>query len=745
MAGETSTPVLSAAEKVAGDGSTKDVAKMTPEQRHRRLMSWFDQEMRRQAANRFQMALDEDYYDSMQWQADEAQELKDRGQNPVVYNECKPMVDWLIGVERRTRTDFKVYSRDDSPEGDEDAKCKTKLLKYLSDVNRAPFVRSDAADDTFKGGLGFLEIGISPDPEDELIYKRKESWRNCLYDSLGSSRDLNQDSRYFFRFRITDLDVAIAYFPDKEAQLRASCIGVNDDHYMEWFNGRPIEEMDLPIAMPGKYTMYDSDAWARNDRERVLLIECWHYEFTRESRGGVGGGVSDRVLKKMHVTLMTERHELLHAPSPYAHNKFPFIPLWCYRRKRDNAPYGPIRPVRGPQDSLNKRISKSLFVLSTNQTWMESDAVDPKVMTADEIREEAAAPDGFVMLKSGGLQKVKTVRENDVAQGHLNLAQLDQAMIRNASGVSDENLNRTGNVQSGIALAKKDEQGGKLTAEIFDNILFARQLEGELELSLVEQFFTEAKVFSIAGERHKREYVKINQPGPNGERLNDVTARKANFVIGEQAWRQTLMQAAFESLMEVMGKLAPASPQVVMALLPEIFELADIPNKQTIVQRIRSVTGFNDPDEPMTPEQQAAQAAQKQQADLQMQLQMKQLLNDIKAAEAKGEQLNAQTLKTRVEAMYVAMQAGQVVATVPHVTPVADELLASAGFKDMHAGPAPAVVTDPNLQQPALPAPAATSGMPPEAEPVTPQPELAGGEAAGIETQRLDGVNQGAQ
>jgi hypothetical protein len=727
MAGRTDGE-LTVAQRGNGTDTTPS-NQLSPTARHQRLMSWFDQEMRRQAHNRFQMALDEDYYDSMQWQADEAAELKARGQNPVVYNECKPMVDWLIGVERRTRTDFQVYARDDSPEADEDAKTKTKLLKYLADVNRTNFERSSAADDQFKAGLGWIEVGISPDPEDEPIYKRAESWRNMLYDSLGGRRDL-EDSRYLFRFRIVDLDVAIAYFPGKERELRASCVGRNNDHYMEWWGGTPIEEVDLPMAMPGKYTMYDSDAWAKNERERVMLIECWHYEFTRETRGGPG--TVDRVLKKMHCTVMTEQHELLHVASPYRHNKFPFIPYWCYRRKRDNAPYGPIRPARGPQDSLNKRISKSLFVLSTNQVWIEDGAVDGKLMSHDEIRDEARAPDGYILLKAGGLEKVKTVRENDVAQGHLQLAQVDQAMIRNSTGVSEENLNRTTSVQSGVALRQKEDQGGKLTAEIFDNQLFARQLEGELELSLVEQFYREPKIISIAGERSKREYVKINQVGPDGQKINDVTARRANFVIGEQAWKQTVQQAAFESLMEVLGKLAPASPQIVTALLDVVFELADIPNKKLVLQRIRSVTGNNDPDEPLTPEQQAQQAAQQEQADMQNQLAMRQLMNDIKAAEAKGEQLDAQALKTRIEALYVAMQAGQVVASVPGAAAVADELLASVGFKDKH--PAAAGNGMPE------------TGTPPNPEPVVPepQPQLADGAASGIETPAGDGIQPGA-
>src|SRR3546814_4464601 len=59
--------------------------------------------MSRQAANRFQMALDEDYYDSLQIAVDDAQEMLRRGQAPVVWNEVKPPIDWLLGTERRVR------------------------------------------------------------------------------------------------------------------------------------------------------------------------------------------------------------------------------------------------------------------------------------------------------------------------------------------------------------------------------------------------------------------------------------------------------------------------------------------------------------------------------------------------------------------------------------------------------------------------------------------------------------------
>jgi hypothetical protein len=654
-------------------------------EKHSRLYNWFETEMRRQEHNRYQMALDEDYYDSIQWLQDEAAELRARGQNPTVYNEIKPTIDWLIGVERRTRTDFTIIAQDDEPGAEDDAEAKTKLLKYIAEANRLEFERSSSADDCFKAGLGWMEIGISADPEDEPIYARAESWRNMLYDSLGARRDL-EDSRYLFRFRMLDLDVSIAFFPDKEQELRASIMNGEKDTYLEWWNGQSVNDMGDVGSVPGKYSSFDSSAWRNNNRERVMLIECWYKDPTKETTGQ-GAAAIDRVRMKMRCTVMTDKHIILDAPSPYKHNKYPFIPYWCYRRKKDNAPYGPTRPVRGPQDALNKRMSKALFILSTNQTIAEAAAFDSKIMTPEEAREELAAPDGFVLLAKDGLSRIKTNRENDVAQGHLQLAQADTAIIRNATGVTSENLGRDPSSSSGIAIQKKSEQGSHLTAEIFDNMLFARQLEGEIMLSLIEQFYNEPKIISITGERKKREYVRINQPDPvTGQILNDVTARKAQFIIGEQAWKQSLQQAAFESVMQLLTQLAPTAPQVVTALLDTVFEMADIPNKQLVLQRIRQVTGMQDPDEKPTPEQMQAKQQQDALAKAQQDAQMAQLKADIQKSNAQGEQLDADRLKKVIESVYMVMQASQVITAQPGVTPVADELLKSAGFVDRNPG-----------------------------------------------------------
>ena len=92
------------------------------------------------------------------------------------------------------------------------------------------------------------------------------------------------------------------------------------------------------------------------------------------------------------------------------------------------------------------------------------------------------------------------------------------------------------------------------------------------------------------------------------------------------------------------------------------------------------------------------------------------------------------------------MQAGQVVAAAPAVAPIADEIMAGAGYQD--AGGA-----DPNFPQPAGPVAGLVQGDirnrrtgvefnptgQPNTNPMTaPSPNV--GQAVGIETQRNDGV-----
>ena len=688
---------------------------------------WFSMAMAQHEANRYQMALDEDYYDSLQWTAEEAAAVRRRGQNPIVYNEVKPTIDWMIGTERRMRRDFKVLNRNNGDEAAAaDAGIKTDLLKYLSDVNREPFERSQAVDDCWKAGMGWIEVGVRSDPEDEPIYTIAESWRNIVYDPLATRQDLS-DARFLFRFREVDLDIAQAYFPDKQLELaRASSMGDGTMFQSGWLSGWPTDGFMGTAAMPAKWMHYDSNAWLHNPRKRVLLIECWNYEpFTGSTKQGAG--VHDRARMRMRVSIMTEHDTLIEEWSPYKHNRYPFVPLWAYRRKKDRMPYGPVRPVRGPQDDLNKRFSKANFLLNVNQLRLETGAIDEEVMDTEEIRDEMNDPNGIVKFANGALSgnKVQVREHGDMAAGHLAVADRNIAAIRSTGGVNEENRGLQSNATSRVAMDAKADRGSVQTAELFDNLLFAHQLEGELKLSLIEQYYTEKKVFSVTGERYKLDYKVINDIDPaTGAKINDVTAHQAQFVIGDAPWRQSMASASFDSAMNMLAQLAPMAPQVVTSILDLVFEWSDMPNKQSILQRIRQATGMSDPDAD-SPQDRAAQAQKAQLAEQQMQLQLRETQAVIREAEAKGAKVEAEAMAKRLETLYMAAQAAQVLMTAPGAAPVADELAKSVGFEDQNGG-APRVIDAPVPQVPAQ----------------TPMPELqqADDGMQGIETPAPDGV-----
>lgn len=716
------------------------------QERHEQRKAWFLAEASKQAANRAMMAKCEAFYDSEQWAVEDAEDVRDRGQNPVVYNEIKPTIDWMIGTERRSRVDFFVVAEDDGQEAEDDATNKTKLLKYLDDVNRAGFERSYAAEDMFKAGVGWLEVGLRGDKTGIPLFVGAVSWRDLLWDSNDRRRDLS-NARYVFRVKVLDYDVALAIFPDKKDELD-KCVQDGDSVsvFSSWIAGNGLisgidafggmaDELDLITSRP-------VDLF--NPRKRVMLLECWSREPQRDA--SEDDSLGDPVSYRMRVAVMTEHATLIEAWSPYRHDGFPFIPLWAYINRRTGLPYSPIRPLMGPQEALNHRMSKSLMEASSNQLKVEKGAIDDESMTLEDVRAELNSPDGIAVFNDGALSggKVQERPNGGAATAQLQLADRDIMHIRGMSGVTGENRGERTNAVSGKAVLAKQEQGSLLTAELFDNLLLARQMEGDITLSVAEQHVRAPMTVRVAGDGNRMERTKINVPQADGSYLNDITARRAHFVVGEQAWKQSYAEAAFTSLMEVITQLAAAAPQVVINLLDVVFDMhPNLPKKKALLERIRGVNGQTDPDGKVTPQQQQAMAEQQAKAKAEYDATMAKLQADIKEAIAKGEKLDAEAMKSRLEALYISAQAAQTLVQIPGATPVADELLRSAGFKD--AGGQGQVIPPgavPQLAAPEQPPVDPSMGPAPAADGTAPPPMMGEGQAAGIETVAPDGVIQ---
>ena len=715
---------------------------------HQRLLSLYDREVSRQNKSRAQRALDMDFYHSKQFSDKELQELKDRGQPALVYNDIKPSMLWILGTERRNRTDWNVNPR--SADDVAAAEIKTKLLKWLDDTNNARWERSRAFADQVLSGEGWTEIYAENDEYGDVRLRlRHQHWRNILVDFQSRRPDMD-DANHLFRTQVLSLDDVKGIFPkhngnlDAEAQDPESLVREDQGAY----NTENARSYDDSGSGGAGILNLDTMVYAGSEKA-IRVMECW-YRKTEKVQVIRGEGALDRVTydsknqqhvqavtlgqyelreairRQMYLAIFTRQTMLWHGKSPYAHNRFPFVRRTVFQDDKTGEPYGLVRDLRDPQSDLNKRRNKALYLLSTRRIIMDKNSVD----NINELVEEAARPDSIIQKKQGS--QLEILENAQIASGHIDLANQNSAYIRQISGVTGENQGLPSNATSGIAIQARAEQGTVITTVPFDQHTAAHQLEGELMLSLIEQFLDEPMQIRITGEEGKQSFLDVNKSPES-----DITRTKSDFVVSEKDYRATIRMAMSEQMMQLTSTLAQISPQAALAGLEMALELADIPNHKQFLARFRKAAGMPDPSDPKaaeTQEQMAATQAQMQQEQHQTQQQIQQLqidearakVNEIAARTAKiladTEQAQANVVTGKVSALESSLNAADLVRSNPDLAAVADDLLenmdnilpstkpaAPVGVQPM---PAPAVPPQPAMPSQPEPAQSAPADQP---------------------------------
>jgi hypothetical protein len=670
--------------------------------------TWWQEQVDYHATNRREQLIDFDFYDHDQWDEESIQILAERNQAALTFNLIKPVVDWAVGTERRTRVDWGVYPR----RGDsvEIAEVKENLLKFVSDTSLIGYERSRQFKDSVIGGVGWLREFVQTDKRDgPPVAARHVNWKSVRWDPFSTSNTL-EDCRATSIERYIDLDYAIAMFPDRVDSLKGASSktidpGIEllaDDSLM------PQVFWGQRASLLTQFGLTGTASVGRRARPRVRLIEMEYRRPVVERRvidligdySQIDGqlydekdgsqadllntkkiALDDQIASQIWVAIFSPGFLCLHQPLPYKHNKFSLTPMWCYRRHRDGMPYGLVRGLRDPQDEYNKRRSKLLFQLSTNRVIYEAGAIDEA--DEDTVLAEVAKPNAQIRLADGALVGGKFKIENnvDVAEEQFKLLNQARQDIHEGSSITPENQGLQTEALSGKAILAKQQQGAVGTAEIFDNYRLSIQVSGTKTLSLCEQYLTRPMQIRINGEK-KPEFIAINQPSidPNtGDVVwqNDVTSDQCDFVVDEQDYRETVRQAQAQTLMETVSRL---DPNVALKMLDLVFEMSDIPNREEFVKRIRMINGADqfdddaDADPDKKAEQQAAAQKQNDAASAEADLQRRERESVIAKNNASADKLSADAAQTQLTTKSTAIDTAHKVALSPAIAPVADRL-----------------------------------------------------------------------
>jgi len=666
-----------------------------------------------QADNRTEQAIDEDFYDGIQLESEDLRILLDRGQPTMTFNVIKNTVNWILGLERRSRIDYRILPRRKADA--QAAKAKTKVFKYIQDVSDGEYLRSEAFTDSVIAGVGWMEFGAKNNG-DEPLFMGAERWRNMWYDHLYSRPDFS-DMRYVIREKWADLDVAQAMFPERQNELKTLAEGVNSLY--------PFIPEDISISDSASEFDMESQidmmfgAVGDHARERVKLIEMWyrmpdHVQILRARSNDTPYGALDGAIYRKDnadhqylargdyfslesATAMVVRCAMWAGATflqdeitPYYHNRFPLLPLVCYRRKRDNMFYGVIRDLRDPQSDLNRRRSKALVLLTANRVIYEKGAVDDPVKAYDEV----SRPDGMVEVNAGKRFEIQT--EQELASAHVDLARDDERFINSISGITEQNLGQSKRQLSGIAIENLQEQGNTTSGVVFDNYFHTFKMGGEIMLSLIEQFKDKAEEIRITGDQQKDEFVSINTEKADGTIENSITQAKSSFIVSKQDFRETIRMQMFEMLSQLVMGLSKTMPQLALSLLDEVIDMMDdLPNKDELVARIRKINGQHGAEDEMSPEQKAEvkKNAEAMAMKQQEQEELQKVLAELQAAVLKGQamKMTADASLVKLEALMKAMEVAATIGQQPGLTKAGDMLLQEAQEPGIHQGQVPPV------------------------------------------------------
>ena len=572
----------------------------------------FLHEIRLQALWRRDADICADYYDDNQLDAGTLEDMQRLGMAPLVRNLIKPTINVALGMEAKTRSDWRVQA--DAERHQDVAEALSVKLKEAERESRADRACSDAYAGQLKAGLEWVEVSREMDPFRYPYRVQAVNRREIFWDWRAKDPGLS-DARYLVRKRWQDVDILELMFPVKKELI--SSIGWSKANW----DTPPLDvtsEMARSWSHERDTTIPESD-WRDMTRKRLCLYEVWYRMWQRgfvirtpdgrtvevdlrnaRHAQAIASGMIEPVpaiYPKMRLSWWIGPYRLADMPTPYRHNNFPYIPFWGFREDLTGIPYGLIRSMISPQDEVNARLSKMMWLLSAKRVIMSPNAVDD----VDELRREVARPDALIVLSKS---YNKTVHTFDVASD-FELSKQQFAVLKDATqaiqatgGIYQAMLgDRQGGANiSGIANNTLIEQGSTTLAEINDNFRYGRMLVGEALVELIR-------------EDIGREPAVVNVEQQFGRAAHEIRLNNPKLVQGVQMLdndvQRSLVKVALEDVpstpsyrsqqMWYLTEMAKSMPPEIQAFIfPFILEASEMPHRREIANQVRKALGIGE-------------------------------------------------------------------------------------------------------------------------------------------------------
>ena len=583
------------------------------------LLEWLKQteESKPEITYREVSAEDYDFYSGDQDTDEVKLALEAKKRPATVYNEVKPKIDMLVGMAAQTKHETSVL-----PVGTEDEPLVELMggtLKHFQKKIKIKRKELEVFEHTVKSGRSLLYFYIDKsNPFKPVIKSIRIEGRNFWRDPDGQEYDLSED-RYLFIDKWLAEEEIKQFWPDFDTSQAEQ-------------SGRQA----------------DGPSFFDEAREKYRIVEGWYYKlikviyfinpmnrkvewltpqdftkFIKTLREGIDIGeeepfiyneaiTSQKSFKKQYYYMIFSGTAKLEGDvSPLNWEGFPAVFCGAYKAYDTNSWFGAITGMKDPQRTLNTNRRQLIYLLQTLPKGTLMHEVGA-VLNIEEYEERASDPNFHLEVAQGKFEKVKFMQQPSISNIYSLFDDVCIQSMKDVSGAQDSLMGvQTSSREPGITVKARQETGIAVLYVLFDNFRETRFNAGRLLMSLIQQYVTEETVVRIEGEKGAQLFQINSQMNPQVEGFNDISSAEFDYTVSETAETMTIRAATAQMLIDFNHNQPGTIPPDVL------LDYVDLPFSAK--QRVKA-------------QWEASQAAQKEAADREYELKLKEL--DIKSYQA---------------------------------------------------------------------------------------------------------------
>lgn len=530
-----------------------------------------------------------------QWDPAIKAQLEREGRPALTLNVVRSLVRSAKGMQRALRNDVRFAPVQDASM--EDARVQDAVWLHTQQQNAFEFLETEVYEKGLIMGRAYFDVRVSYDESIQGVVKiRGLRSQDVMLDPMNDAYDPDEWPQVITRRWASYDDVYNTFGKEKaEAIGRAGL--------PSWYD----YEDNFMAQQMGRIPYYQSEFMADTSKVRAHLLVSRQYFVVKQkevfvdlSTGDVseipetwdrnriarvleavpGLGTMRRKMKTVRWDVTCE-HETLHSEdSPYKHfTVVPYFPEFV-----DGISGGLVDDLLDPQAMFNKVTSQELHIVNTTaNSGYKVKQGSLMNMSLQEL-EQIGSKSG-VVVELDDINNLEKITPNSTPQGHDRLSFKADQIMRSLSGVSD----------SGRGFARDDASGNKVLqdqaaqdinfAGFLANLHRTKQLVARNVLDAVQAHYTDTRVINInrgSALVPDMEEITINQPGAEGQMLNDITKGKYTTVLVPAPSRTTLSEADFDLLLRLRTEVGIAIPDAML------IELSPASNKSQIIQKLSS-------------------------------------------------------------------------------------------------------------------------------------------------------------